>query len=243
LSFYRRFYARTMNARLIAFLLCLALALAAGCTTEAAEEPTPVLTASPAAAIFAPVEPTPTFGPAVPLVLPLAPAPHPAGTRTGEAKVDAVIAAFEAQDAAALAAQIAFYPVPCNDEAGIGALTCPAGMLPGTPIDVFGYGTCEGAWIRRGDPALPSVVPAYMTPPAGSGAFDARVYAVIQARPVADAPVPGDTMIIFNSGVVVTLGQDGLTYIAGACGANGRQWLEGQISHFGAQPYILPPLK
>jgi hypothetical protein len=77
----------------------------------------------------------------------------------------------------------------------------------------------------------------------GSAGFDARVYAVIRARPFPDEPVPGDTMIVFNSGVVMALDENGLTYISGACGANGRQWLEAQISHFGAQPYILTPLK
>jgi hypothetical protein len=231
-----------MNARLVAFLLCLALALTVGCTTEAATEPTPEVTSSPAAAIFATVEPTPTFGPAEPLVLPLASAPYPAGTRTGDPEVDAVIAAFEARDAAALTAQISFYPIPCTDAEGIGGLPCPAGMMAGAPVDVFGYGTCEGGWMKRGDPGLAAVIPGNMTA-TGTAAFDARVYAVIQARPFPTEPVPGDTMIVFNSGVVMTLDENGLTYISGACGANGRQWLEAQISHFGAQPYILTPLK
>jgi hypothetical protein len=232
-----------MNARLVAFLLCLALAFTFGCTAQASEEPTPALTASPAATIFVTVEPSPTFGPAVPLVLPLAPAPHPVGTRTGNEKVDAVIAAFEARDAAGLAAQITFYPVPCTEPVGIGALPCPAGMVVGTPVDVFGYGTCEGAWVMRGDPALSAVVPPYMAPVNGKGAFDARVYAVIQARPFPNEPVPGDVMIVFNSGVVMSVSPDGLTYISGACGSNGKQWLEARIAQMGSQPYLLTPLQ
>ncbi|MGE0687240.1 MAG: hypothetical protein AB7P33_10870 [Dehalococcoidia bacterium] len=231
-----------MTARLVAFLLWLSLALTLGCTTEASTEPTPSPTTSPAAAIFAP-PPSPTLGPATSLVLPLAPTPHSLGARTGIAKVDAVIAAYEARDAAALNALIAFYAMPCTDDDAIGAVACPVGAMAGTPVEVFGYGTCEGAWITRSDPALPALIPGYMVPPRGAAVADARVYAVIQGRLFPEEPVPGDAVIVYNSGLVMGVNQQGLTYISAPCGATGSQWLEQRIARLGAQSYVLAPVK
>lgn len=233
-----------MNARLVAFLLCLSLALILSCTTEASTEPTPSPTTAPAAAIFAPPLPSPTLGPSTSVILPLAPDPHRLGTRTGIARVDAVIAAYEARDAAALAALINFYPMPCTStEIVHGALTCPAGVAVGTPVEVFGYAACEGTFIQRGDPELPGVIPTYLTPPRGAAVADAKIYAVIQGRIAPGEPIPGDTLIVYNSGLVMSVDQQGLTFIAGPCGATGSQWLEQRIARLGAQSYVLTPLK
>jgi hypothetical protein len=41
----------------------------------------------------------------------------------------------------------------------------------------------------------------------------------------------------------MSVSPDGLTYISGSCGSNGKQWLEARITQMGSQPYLLTPLQ
>jgi hypothetical protein len=79
--------------------------------------------------------------------------PAPPGRRAGVEILDSIVAAAEAQDAAALVRLTDFEQVGCTvDQAGIGGPPmCVAGEPPGTPIDVLWGAQCEGFPIRRSD--------------------------------------------------------------------------------------------
>ena len=76
---------------------------------------------------------------------------HHAGTRTGNAPVDAIIAALEGNESVPQSL-IAWARVPCEPPPiqGIGGPPeCPAGTPKDTPIDVISGAACEGYWHMR----------------------------------------------------------------------------------------------
>jgi hypothetical protein len=101
---------------------------------------------------------------------------HPAGTRTGIAAVDPVIAALERSS---MVSQdlIAWRKVECQEPTieGIGGPPeCPPGVSTGTPVDVISGAACEGYWRVR--PADGSGVRLALGP-------GDRLYAVARAAP------------------------------------------------------------
>src|SRR5690606_4817633 len=75
---------------------------------------------------------------------------HPRGTRTGDAGIDAVIAAVESGDRAKVTSLVQFQPVGCTNESGLGGPPkCPDGVAEGTTFDVIPAGGCEGSWFLK----------------------------------------------------------------------------------------------
>jgi hypothetical protein len=118
-------------------------------SAERTPEPTPDLLSAATAS------PTSTAAPSVPTPPPW-PAHHPAGTRTGVAQVDAVIAALEARDVDALVA-LALALVQEREcvlgarQPGIGAPVCADGEQLLTPVRVFPSSRCELGWLREAE--------------------------------------------------------------------------------------------
>ncbi|HSE44103.1 MAG TPA: hypothetical protein VLA89_02115, partial [Gemmatimonadales bacterium] len=77
---------------------------------------------------------------------------HPAGTRTGDAEIDAVIAAVE-QSAFVPQSLIGWQRVACRVPGAVQGLggppECPEGIADETPIDVIPAASCEGYWVQR----------------------------------------------------------------------------------------------
>ncbi len=69
---------------------------------------------------------------------------YPPGTRSGEAAVDAVIAAMENRDAVQLESHIAYQLLPCVELLDDMAPRCPPGTAAGTPVRAVRFGQCEG---------------------------------------------------------------------------------------------------
>jgi len=223
------------HARLIALVLCLALALTFACTSDSKDEE-PTATASPFATLFASptVEPGATPVAAVSLG-------HPLGTRTGMPVVDAVIAAAEARDAERMVELIHYYELPCT-EPGIAAVPCPAGKPIGTPVEVFGWGTCEGVFALKGDPTIEeSMTMSVAEDEANPYALDPRVYAVVRGPLFPREAIPGEALIVFASGRVASVSSEGLTYLSQMCVGNGEDWVERRKQQMSVGFILQPP--
>lgn len=76
---------------------------------------------------------------------------HPFSVRTGDADVDAVLAALELRDPAALVPLMRFTEQACTHEEGLGAFACPEDVPEGTPLEAFYSPACHGSWVLRED--------------------------------------------------------------------------------------------
>ncbi len=135
--------------------------LLAACDSDSeAAAPTEIPTASPTASPTPFQTPTPecdakcellkTLTP-VPTSAPILQAPgYPSGTRTGDPDVDAIFAAIESGDAAALASLIELSSEPCEAERPQQPqpLRCPDGASVGTPLVGFWWTHVEGGLLR-----------------------------------------------------------------------------------------------
>jgi hypothetical protein len=167
---------------------------------------------------------------------------YPAGKRTGDADVDAVIDAVLSGDPAKLGALFLYYSLGCKTEPlGIGAPPkCDPGAAEGTPVDVFPNGSCpEGRFSIRGDGTLERLL----------AQNSARLYAVYRRAPVQ------------QSGLEWPRGSIGIVFIGGASQGDQSFWLELDGGHVvvagvgcpgqppeqlteihGATGFLLPPL-
>jgi hypothetical protein len=171
---------------------------------------------------------------------------HPLGTRTGVPIVDAVVAAAEQGDAQKLATLVHYYTLPCQ-RGGMAAVPCASGQPVGSPSQVFGGGVCEGDFYLRGDPAIPGVLANFLkpSPPTQPGPppLDARLYAVIKRVIFPSEPrVPGEYLIVFASGHVLSVDSQGLTWFSLACGvpSSPESYVSGGFVATG-QTLLLPP--
>jgi hypothetical protein len=174
---------------------------------------------------------------------------HPVGTRTGVAIVDAVVAAAEQSDPQKLAALIHYYTLPC-ERLGMASIPCAPGQPVGSPSAVFGGGVCEGAFYLRGDPRIPDVLANYLKPPPPAQplttsvpALDGRLYAVIKRKVFPAEPrIPGEYLIVFASGHVMSVDSEGLTWFGLSCGlpASPEGYVSGGTTAPG-QTLLLPP--
>ena len=151
---------------LVAALLVLAAACGGSSDDEAATARPATLAPPPSSTPSVPAERTPEptpdpLGAATASPTPTAPPPpapspwpahHPAGTRTGVAQVDAVIAALEASDVDALVALALLHEIECvppESVLGVGGLICDEGEQPGEALHVFQSMQCEGFFVRE----------------------------------------------------------------------------------------------
>lgn len=177
--------------------------------------------------------------PATPYLLPtpVPPRAHPLGTRTGNPMIDAVIAAAESRDVAALSALVSYYPWPCTAEPGVGTVECPAGAAEGTAVEVFGWGGCDGSFYARGDPESFEGFAIFM----GRQTFNPRVYAVVRGELFPGIAIPGKAFIAFAGGVLVKVDSSGVTFLTHTCGATPDAWIA-QLAQFTPLEFILPPV-
>ncbi|MCC7364906.1 MAG: hypothetical protein IT303_11095 [Dehalococcoidia bacterium] len=167
--------------------------------------PTPTATATPT-----PTEPAkPTPAPATPL--PDGPfyAAYPPGTRTGLSALDAIIAAVESGDDAALRDLVRIASLPCQEPRPVQPqpLRCPDGTAPGTPITGFWVIDVEGGmW-----PDTPDLTRMLSGLVAGQ-----ELYAAYEIDPAAVHPPDqggGSTVILFRQVVTpVGEGTDGSSF-------------------------------
>ncbi len=155
-----------------------------------------------------------------------------AASSTGVRVVDDAVTAVAAKDAAKLTALLHFWPKACTEPQGIGALPCPAGAPIGTPVNIVGIGSCEGSWSRPGETEI------------GTRNFvdrATRVYAVLKAPTSANQPeIPGKYQVIFEPGMVLSIDDQGITYLSFFCGGTPAQVITS--GRFGANPeYLLKP--
>lgn len=106
--------------------------------TEATLTPAPfrASTASPSPAL---PDPSPEPRPTATLA-----GMYPPGTRTGDPAIDAILAAFEQKDLAAIESRIRYKVLPCASEQRRDRPLCPEGVAPGTTIKALSIGHCEG---------------------------------------------------------------------------------------------------
>jgi hypothetical protein len=140
---------------------------------------------------------------------------HPAGTRTGVAVIDGVLAALEAGDAAALTGLLSFHPYRCdNAPAGTeGANPCPPGVAAGSPVDVVAAGGCEVEFLARQRAGLAAEIAGYVAAAGGQ-----RVYAVTEVQEGRLAsPLPLRYLIILAGGHTLLLDDAGVTHLGLPC--------------------------
>jgi len=160
--------------------------------------------------------------------------------RSGIPRIDAVLDAAQARDAAAMDALIDYTREPCGDPSdappGAGPPSCPSGAAAGTPVEILPVVVCHGGHATR--ERAPSEVIQWiigLERPAG-------LYAVVEASSDPVAASPGRTFVAVigsESGPVVALsvGERGVTRIAASCGpAHPEAFIGG-----GAPSYLLPP--
>jgi hypothetical protein len=85
---------------------------------------------------------------------PVQPTPERTPRPSGNDLIDAVVAAVERNDAAALQGLVHYFLLECTDGNAPDAVPCPAGKPPGAAVPVVGVGDCEGHFIQDGDEAL-----------------------------------------------------------------------------------------
>ncbi len=174
--------------------------------------PTPTQAAPTIATELSPTFPpanTPTRAPQV--------GPYPIGTRTGDAVLDAVIAAVEAGDANTLFGLIHYVPIACDDpNAGPvqppGTFQCPNGEPDGTEIPALVAEGTDGWTLPEGDPEIPGLLADFM--PA-----DPRLYAIAgsplgweDVPPAAGLSVTPHTLV-FATGQALIVDDVGVTTI------------------------------
>ncbi len=79
---------------------------------------------------------------------------HPSGTHTGIERIDRVLDAVDARDGDALAALVQPFTRPCvakPDQHIPSRPVCDTREKPGTPVQVFWGGSCEGYFVRLTD--------------------------------------------------------------------------------------------
>lgn len=165
------------------------------------------------------------------------PVGYPAGTLTGNADVDPVIAAIASGKRERITAVTHFSAVPCTTtQQGIGSPPlCPEGVSEGTPVDALPTSSCEGGYWPRAH---------YEAEHELGGWSGDEIYAVLRVPRSAD-PAPAYA-IIFNfrtpggstwgRSLMVVGGK--ITAIVGGC----ADLPERMATRFGpAATYILPP--
>jgi hypothetical protein len=130
------------------------------------------------------------------------------------------------------------------------SIPCEAGQPVGSPSAVFGGGVCEGHFYLPGDPGIPGVLANFLKPPPPAQpvprsipALDGRLYAVIKrAIFPGEARVPGEYLIVFASGHVMSVDSEGLTWFSLSCGlpASPEQYVSGGSAAPG-QTLLLAP--
>ena len=160
--------------------------------------------------------------------------------RTGIAEVDAVLDAVDSGDREALAALVGFTVIPCVEEVvGKGAPPeCRADEPDGTPVDVFTFVECEGAYLRPDemagllDPLLGPDVDLYAVYAGLGELFPPGEYAAIYSGVVGPA---GAGVLEFAYRVVIENGT-----IIGA-GTGCAQTPEELVAFAGLTDPVLPP--
>ena len=169
--------------RLVAISVAASL-LFGGCTSDEPETRSPAPTAvSPSSTGTS----TPT-----PIVSPIPPTTtSPEARRTGDPALDAIIAAVETRDVAALAALVEYQEIGCTFADGLGGPPkCPKHAQEGEEFSVFPYSACEGGWSHTATQEL------------GTFAHNSEgLWAVLQvnAYPDTDLWPAADTFLVFHS--------------------------------------------
>lgn len=155
---------------------------------------------------------------------------------TGIPAVDQVVDAVAERDAKKLAALLHFWPRPCTEQKGIGAIPCPKGAPVGTPVAVAGSGSCDGsAFLQPGDPSIASVIQTFLDRATG-------LYAVVTSPTFrSERAIPGTYQVVFEPGVAISVDEQGITYLIFGCGqASGAALVA--THRFGANPvYLVKP--
>ncbi len=216
---------------------CLALLLIAAAALLACAAPSDTTDAT------APLPATGTPGNARPTATPQ-PSFYPLGTRTRIASIDKALDAVERGDAQALAAMIEYYPVACTPPGGLGDVACTGGRPAGSPVNVIGFNQCGNNYEPEdSNPGL-QIAQGFLTPPAGSSSFDARLYAIVK-RPLFGTPpeIPGAFLVVFAAGQTLYLDYTGVTYFEYVCQPPhvGQEVLRVVSLVPGPADYFLPP--
>lgn len=186
---FRRRACVALPATAVALVAAIAAACGVDDTPESTATPAPATTSTAAATATArPAEGATTTPTAA------ASATTTAGARTtGNAKVDAVIAAIEARDAAKLASLARTIDAACSTAQGAGGPPqCPTGTATGTKVTRFPFASCEGEYL---DPA--SVQPLLTT---RLTSLNPRVYAVATTKEPGTTLAPqGDFIVVVET--------------------------------------------
>lgn len=154
---------------------------------------------------------------------------------TGVAIVDQVIAAVVTEDANELASLLYFWSRPCTEPQGIGAVPCPSGSAVGTLVPVIGVGGGEGNFRSPEDPSIAIATEEFV-------ARAMEIHAVLQAPTFSREPdIPGRYQIIFEPGMVLSVDDEGVTYLSFHAGHASAATLIA-TDRFGADPeYLVGP--
>lgn len=149
---------------------------------------------------------------------------HSPGVRTGNERVDEVIATVVSGDLDAIEDLITFTAFPCGNDSGVGGPPqCEPGAEDGTPTLVFSVARCHGEYEPdRGD--IPALVREWSTPfQSALGTQSLRVFAVLES-PLTGASDPFYGLVVifaFSSGEgrAAFVGPNGgIVALASGCG-------------------------
>ena len=166
---------------------------------------------------------------------------HPIGTRSGDAAIDAVIAALESGDSQAIARLLRFETVGCTHELGLGGPPkCGQDDAEGTPFEALATGGCEGGWWLEPELQSTEGLSRFVKAYAGAG-----LYAVYRLPASAERWPKGESIIVFvrDTGFgrfAQTMGVTGGRIVSnwGGCGTRPEDALRGEQ---GATVILAPP--
>lgn len=152
---------------------------------------------------------------------------------TGIPSVDNAVAAVAAKDAAALAGSLHFWGRGCMQQVGANAVPCPAKAPAGTAVPVIGSSACDGVtFFQAGDPALKATIQAFLTRATG-------LHSVLKAPPFRGEPdIPGAYVLIFDSGVALSVDETGVTFLIFGCEQTTAAALIA-THRFGGNPHVV----
>ena len=166
---------------------------------------------------------------------------HPIGTRSGDAAIDAVIAALESGDSQAIARLLRFETVGCTHELGLGGPPkCGQDDAEGTMVEALATGGCEGGWWLEPELQSTEGLSRFVKAYAGAG-----LYAVYRLPASAERWPKGESIIVFvrDTGFgrfAQTMGVTGGRIVSnwGGCGTQPEKILMGAE---GATVILAPP--
>ena len=150
------------------------------------------------------------------------PAPYTAGTTTGVAAVDKVLAVLSSSNAADIQALLVYASSGCTKAEGLGGPPkCKENEAEGTQVEGFPVLGAEGSWTRKGEVPAEAVL---LEQPTGAGASTV-VWSIGEADGSAIEFAPG--------------ARDALTYVVGTSSA-ARDFASSRIADAGAPPQASP---